>query len=279
MILPSPTVVSSLSDQIKCDHLISPPTTAVPETLKRAHGNYTNLSERFKLRNKSFKKQYAPLYAARLSAMRPMLEGIAKDKWFDVPIVQLNDLQMGKQCIIIGTLFKQMQLKPNILRELSEDVHLPTKAERKRYVHKTDVLFLEDNTQRIVLTGAIAPKGSVTGTVVCAWGKEVQGGRFEVTEWSFAGLPAQLTSDIAEPLHEDKYVAIMSGISLGDANFDPMHLQLFVDLITGQLGSLKDQTFYSKVVRLIIAGNSLSQVTQDKTSVKQAKYISDKRLV
>ena len=73
-----------------------------------------------------------------------------------------------------------------------------------------------------------------------------------------------------------RYVAIVSGISIGDPNYDPMPLQLFVDLVTGQLGSMKDQTFYSKVARLIIAGNSLSKNTRDTQSVKQAKYLSKK---
>ena len=73
-----------------------------------------------------------------------------------------------------------------------------------------------------------------------------------------------------------RYVAIISGISLGDPQYDPMPLQLFVDLVTGQLGSLKDQTFYSKVVRLIVAGDSLSKHTRDSTSAKQAKYLTTK---
>lgn len=55
-----------------------------------------------------------------------------------------------------------------------------------------------------------------------------------------------------------------------------MPLQLFVDLVTGQLGSLKDQTFYSKVVRLIVAGDSLSKHTRDSTTAKQAKYLTTK---
>ena len=71
-------------------------------------------------------------------------------------------------------------------------------------------------------------------------------------------------------------MAIISGISLGDPQYDPMPLQLFVDLVTGQLGSLKDQTFYSKVVRLIVAGDSLSKHTRDSTTAKQAKYLTTK---
>ena len=127
MILPTRDVVANLTSETKADHLISPPTTTPPDPIDRLQSNYTNLSERFKLRNKCYKRQYAPLYAARLAAMRPMLEAVAKERWFDITSVLLNDLQQNKSCIIIGTVFKQMQLKPNILRELSENANLPPK--------------------------------------------------------------------------------------------------------------------------------------------------------
>lgn len=43
-----------------------------------------------------------------------------------------------------------------------------------------------------------------------------------------------------------------------------MNLQLLVDLITGQLGTEDEQEMYAKVVRVVIAGNSLSPKTQKK---------------
>ena len=87
---------------------------------------------------------------------------------------------------------------------------------------------------------------------------------------------APVWSHMLNILFKFRYVAIISGISLGDPSYDPMPLQLLVDLITGQIGSLKDQTFYSKVVRLIVAGDSLSKHTRDTASAKQAKYLSTK---
>ena len=35
---------------------------------------------------------------------------------------ELKDLKIGEKCVIIGTLFKKMDMRPNVLKELSEKV-------------------------------------------------------------------------------------------------------------------------------------------------------------
>ena len=48
----------------------------------------------------------------------------------------------------------------------------------------------------------------------------------------------------------------MSGLNVGSAHCDRLSLQLFIDYITGTVGGAADRC--SNIVRLIIAGNSIS---------------------
>lgn len=46
-----------------------------------------------------------------------------------------------------------------------------------------------------------------------------------------------------------------------------------VDMVTGQVGDMDQQESSSSIVRVIVAGNSLSQDTQDKESLQKVFYI------
>lgn len=87
------------------------------------NSDYLNKSEGFLIKKKSFDCQYAPLYAERLTSMRAELEKCAMKKWdyqYEVK-KSLVDLETNTKSIIIGTLYKEMKNKPNILKELADD--------------------------------------------------------------------------------------------------------------------------------------------------------------
>lgn len=124
---------------------------------------YENLSSDFVLKNKDFKYQYAPLYSERLNFLRAHILNEAKLKWNSAPLRGLASLTTNEKCIIIGTLYKEMKNKPNILKELAEDeensmVIQPILDRDAKYIDpESDQLLLEDELQRIVLVDA---KGS-----------------------------------------------------------------------------------------------------------------------
>ena len=58
---------------------------------------------------------------------------------------------------------------------------------RKKYIHKTDSLVLEDEAQRINLTGDIPIDQLVSGITVALLGHINDNGKFHVEEYCFAG--------------------------------------------------------------------------------------------
>ena len=87
------------------------------------NSNYINQSESYLIKKKNYNRQYAPLYAERLASIRPELEKAAVKKWDNKYQVtkSLVDLEYNQKSIIIGTLFKEMKKKPNILKEIADD--------------------------------------------------------------------------------------------------------------------------------------------------------------
>ena len=89
----------------------------------RDNGDSIHISNDFEINiNDNTAQQYYKLYQNRLKQLKPKLKNIAKQKYpnsfycdriFDVSICKQKDI------IIIGTLFKDMSKKINILDELT----------------------------------------------------------------------------------------------------------------------------------------------------------------
>ena len=93
---------------------------------------YKNLSETFVLptQGRSYERQFYHLYRSRLDTLKPRVVEAAKRKLgASVKIRSLCDLGndeldeniVDKRVLVVGTTFKNQELKPNILKELSED--------------------------------------------------------------------------------------------------------------------------------------------------------------
>ena len=198
------------------------------------------------------------------------------------------ELQDGEQCVLIGTLYKEMKLKPSVLDEYSKDVRSttsPTAAfpcvishallrqlsmprsavSSGKFVSEDDGLLLEDEGARVKLRGDALPVQTLCSGVVAALRGFSDGLEFEVTEVCFAQPDAQAAlprgfsagADAAAPSPTAKYVALVSGLRLG-GGADPMPAQMLLDWLTGNLGSGGEQALAARVVRLIVAGDCVT---------------------
>lgn len=138
-------------------------------TFARYVADYENNSQKFVLHKKEFIKQYFGVYTSRLAKVAEPLTKAATEKWgATVPVKKLADLREedSDKCILVGTLYKQQKLKPSILREISDENHVPPQP-TTIFHDESDRVILEDGLNRIALTGKMDAKKVVTG-IVCA---------------------------------------------------------------------------------------------------------------
>ncbi|KAJ1510511.1 hypothetical protein HMI55_006966, partial [Coelomomyces lativittatus] len=86
------------------------------------------LSPQFLLKNRTYTQQYANLYFARLTQLRSSIEKAARLKWKremengSVEYVpKIVDIKPGVPCWVLGTVYKEMPFKPNILQDLASE--------------------------------------------------------------------------------------------------------------------------------------------------------------
>ena len=65
----------------------------------------------------------------------------------------------------------------------------------------------------------------------------------------------------------------MCGLEIGSRTEKLFELQMSVDILTGMLGSEDQQENSAQIVRVIMAGNSLSHDTQDRDSISKVKML------
>ncbi|BBH07445.1 DNA polymerase delta small subunit [Prunus dulcis] len=226
------------------------------KNLQRKHSTYNLLDERFEIQKEMYRgQQYSQIYFARLHMMRTLLYSLVPNWKPHLPVCTVLGLEKDKECVVVGTLYKHMKLKPCILDEYSKTRSTTPLVKPHNFVHPDDHLVLEDESGRVKLAGMLSPSVYVTGSIVGLHGKETDAGDFLVLDVLEAGLPPQIELPLKS--REDKYVVFVSGLRVGSSSSNPLQFQLLVDHITGHLGDEKEQGIAAQIVHVVIAGNSI----------------------
>ncbi|KDR73479.1 hypothetical protein GALMADRAFT_141966 [Galerina marginata CBS 339.88] len=233
---------------------------------------------------KSYKHQYSNIYFIRLRLLRDAVVSRSHRKWMDVAgdpvlIPRVLEVEKGRLCYVVGTVYMDMPLKPNVMEDIARDQSIPPPPPLAKYCSLGDNIMLEDESGRIKLVGDLVKDARlVTGVIIGALGMETPNGDFEVIDMCYAEMAQQPTVEYG-PSEEDKmdvdgegasavsdeWIAIISGLDIGSASPSDPQIQMLVEYLTGEGNGVDDQVSAAQISRLIVAGDSLAPIAPDLT--------------
>jgi DNA polymerase delta subunit 2 len=276
-------MVTSNGPPVDDDPLLKPPTDdSVSNLHQRTTCTYNPLKKYLLPRGEGrhYQQQYADMYFARLAQLRSSVEQVAAPAFGHVQIggesaekvERVLDVRQGDFCWVVGTVYMEMPLKPNVLEDIGKEHWIAAPPAREKYHGESTQIMLEDESGRLRLTGgALKDMLLVTGAIVAVLGTENADGDFEVLDMRTPDLPRQPPrwerdegnaalkgKKLGSKQGKRGRVAIVSGLNItGDLN-DTLHLDLLIEWIMGEAAGADDQTDAATISRLIIAGNSLA---------------------
>lgn len=229
--------------------------------------NIEDTSDRFKVGNSNqFAQQYAQLYFSRLKALRGDVLTSARNKWKDLaPNQFLNEVGnalIGQECVIIGTIYKNMLQKPSALNAVEKDE--PHKY-FSNYSSSTDLLIIEDESSRITLSSDVMLASEFTsGFVVAVRGMTIDGPKFAVSDYCLPNMAnvSEIPESAGKPISvssKTPLFAIVAGLSISSPTTPPLYTSFLLDFLRGGLVYHPDAlSLSSRVSRIIVAGDSLA---------------------
>lgn len=212
---------------------------------KHSNLTYKMMDEQFLVDQKPKEMlQYATLYWLRLQSLRPAVRENAEILWENNPIIgqshshqplvyvnNILDIKPGQVSVIIGTLFKEMALKPTILKNVL-GVLGTQKFRHGLYVGEEDFAVIEDSSGRVRIrpSNRFNPHHFVTGTILGIKAKADGNGFIDVIDYCYAGIPfdyplpqsvnLRVQRDLYDGLRDSKreLVAFISGLEFGQPN-------------------------------------------------------------
>lgn len=240
---------------------------------------------------RTYASQFNSLYTFRSNELKSRVMKLAVPKWADVDVngvkpkfvPKVLDVPFLKPVFIIGTTLADMKYKPDVLKEVELNVqghfkeldalisvgdtaHNKIDDLRKSSYSdpKTDKLWLEDESGRILLTGDhLSDKIIVTGLVIGVLGMEIESGIFHVVDIVYPEASPQ-KSILAQDNAKGK-VMLCSGLNFNESS-DIVKYELLQNWLTGDLGDTRAKD----ITELMVVGNSVN-VTPIKQNTKSEK--------
>jgi DNA polymerase delta subunit 2 len=178
-------------------------------------------------KDKVYDLQYASLYFTRLVHFRQRLESNEA-----LHVERVLDVLPGQRAFILGTVYVDAPLKPNVLDSVTRNVWESAPPPREKYFTRDDVVYLEDESGRVkLLIGSIHAKHLffVTGTVLGFVGVETADGDFKVEEIIYPSYTPRVNPSILD--QQDSWIALVSGLHFGISPVD-LSVELLVDFLT-----------------------------------------------
>ncbi|KAG2183722.1 hypothetical protein INT43_006733 [Umbelopsis isabellina] len=254
----------------------------VPEEIIRKTAEYSSYSESenpYIVKDHTFRQQYSNIYFVRLTKLRKATLEAAQERWSGLPeksefVPKVLDIQAGKLCYVVGTVYMEMPLKPNILEDINKENWIVSQPPPKKYFDGASTIAMEDESGRVVLCGnKVQTENLVTGTIIAALGKENAYGEFEVVDICTPGLPDPNPSPRMEiDTPDNKYVALLSGLHFGSDGESRLRAQMLLEYLTGELGDQEVAQVSQSIVKVILAGNSVSEMQVIVDDKKPKKY-------
>ncbi|KZF24751.1 hypothetical protein L228DRAFT_228821 [Xylona heveae TC161] len=245
-----------------------------------------------------YQQQYGDMYFLRLAKLKPAVEEVASEAWEGFQIAgdrvrrveRVLDVRQGELCWVVGTVYMDMPLKPNILDDISKDHWISAPPPREKFVSPNglDQIMLEDESGRLRMIGTpLQSEMLVTGCIIAVMGTENANGDFEVIDMKVPDLPRQpqrWERDDAEAVTGSKNktseartsgnrVALISGLSITGEEESGLLTEMLMEWLLGEAAGGDEQASTTQISRLIIAGNSLAEASpippRDELSTKK----------
>lgn len=185
------------------------------------------------------------MYFLRLAKLRPVVSEVAMAAWSTTVVSgeeihhvdRVLNVRQGEMCWILGTVYMDMPLKPNILDDITKDHWIAAPPPRTKYIdEKTDQIMLEDESGRLRLVGSILPtQNLVTGCVIAVMGSETHNGDFKVVNMIIPDLAPQ-PKLLGEMKKQGKKVALCSGLGFRGNVKEGYQTELLAEWLLGEIG-------------------------------------------